>query len=70
MELCFDSIVKRGALSPLFFKGLDMEAAGGGLIVILNYSSGGNTAFQNALLTQAADHILAESSQYIEAEVP
>lgn len=45
-----------------------MNVLGGGLIIIIQYGTGGGLAIQNALLTEASDEILAENSDYLQVE--
>lgn len=45
-----------------------MNLIGGGLIIVIQYGTGGGLAIQNALLTEASDEILAENSDYLQIE--
>lgn len=60
--------MKRGGNSSPFLNGIIMNVMGGGLIIVIVYATSGGLAVQNALLTEASDDILAESSDYIQVE--
>lgn len=45
-----------------------MNWIGGGLIVILDYTTNGSVIGQTPILTESGDEILAENSDFLEVE--